>query len=103
QFASDEAVRQSEPYQLLERLLREHAAALGQESDEDTPDDVDEPPSAPTATNGRNRRKAARRKKKAAKGKGGKARFWSPHDPDASFGHKGLGYHVHITETCRNA
>src|SRR5690606_38218058 len=36
------------------------------------------------------------------KSKGGKARFWSPHDPDASFGHKGLGYHVHITETCRN-
>jgi len=27
----------------------------------------------------------------------------SPHDPDASYGHKGVGYSVHITETCNNA
>ena len=26
----------------------------------------------------------------------------SPHDPDASYGHKGAGYSVHITETCNN-
>jgi transposase len=26
----------------------------------------------------------------------------SPYDPDASFGHKGAGYSVHITETCNN-
>lgn len=26
----------------------------------------------------------------------------SPHDPDATFGHKGTGYSVHITETCNN-
>jgi hypothetical protein len=26
----------------------------------------------------------------------------SPHDPDASYGHKGVGYSVHITETCNN-
>ncbi len=27
----------------------------------------------------------------------------TPHDPDASFGHKGAGYHAHVTETCNNA
>ena len=26
----------------------------------------------------------------------------SPYDPDASFGHKGSGYSVHVTETCGN-
>lgn len=26
----------------------------------------------------------------------------SPYDPDASYGHKGRGYSVHITETCNN-
>ena len=26
----------------------------------------------------------------------------SPYDPDASYGHKGAGYSVHITETCNN-
>ncbi len=27
----------------------------------------------------------------------------SPYDPDASYGHKGAGYSVHITETCNNS
>ena len=27
----------------------------------------------------------------------------SPYDPEASNGHKGAGYSVHITETCHNA
>jgi hypothetical protein len=26
----------------------------------------------------------------------------SPYEPDASYGHKGTGYSVHITETCNN-
>ena len=29
--------------------------------------------------------------------------FQSPYDPDASYGHKGPGYSLHITETCGNA
>jgi hypothetical protein len=27
----------------------------------------------------------------------------SPYDPDASYGHKGSGYSLHITETCNNS
>lgn len=26
----------------------------------------------------------------------------TPHDPDAGYGHKGVGYSVHLTETCNN-
>lgn len=104
QFASDEAVRETEPYQLLVRLLREHAEALSQSVEHDEQND-DEPPTASLGNAG-NRRKAQRKKRskkrKKKTGKAGKARYWTPHDPDASFGHKGLGYHVHVAETCRN-
>jgi transposase len=31
------------------------------------------------------------------------ATLQSPYDPDASYGHKGAGYSLHITETCHNA
>ena len=31
------------------------------------------------------------------------AALQSPYDPDASCGHKGPGYSLHITETCNNA
>ena len=31
------------------------------------------------------------------------ATLQSPYDPDASCGHKGPGYSLHITETCNNA
>ena len=31
------------------------------------------------------------------------ATLQSPYDPDASYGHKGPGYSLHIAETCNNA
>jgi hypothetical protein len=31
------------------------------------------------------------------------ATLQSPYDPDASYGHKGSGYSLHVTETCNNA
>ena len=31
------------------------------------------------------------------------AALQSPYDPDASCGHKGPGYSLHVTETCNNA
>lgn len=106
QFADDEDVRDSQPYQLLVRLITEHASALGQtqsDNDDEQDDDDDEPVAASQrATTESGRRKRKKRKKRKKHKKQGKARYWSPHDPDASFGHKGLGYHVHITETCRN-
>ena len=30
------------------------------------------------------------------------ATLQSPYDPDASYGHKGSGYSLHVTETCNN-
>lgn len=103
-FAADEQVKVTEPYELLQRLLREHGVAFGvtsqvEEAPKSEPPD-DDPPSPPVAKRGRKKKRNKRNKRNK---KGGKAaRFWSPHDPGASFGHKGLGYHVHVTETCGN-
>jgi len=102
-FAADPIVRAGQGYRLLRRLADEHGAALGlARGDADaaapdgSPDSDDEPP--PTEGTGA----SSKRPHKAGRKKPQTARYWSPHDPDASFGHKGLGYHVHIAETCRN-
>jgi hypothetical protein len=137
QFAQNEKVAASEPYQLLARMLAEHAPAFDQavktadeetsRADDDDNQDRDSDTDAggsdsgnttaqsadsSKSRRGKNRAKRERRAKKRRKKTGQckqttapkkqKARFWSPHDPDASFGHKGLGYHAHLTETCRN-
>ncbi len=98
-FAQDSAVRDTEPYALLRRLMVEHADALGVEHKGSDRDEDDKPP--PNACGNARKKRRPQRKRKKPKHRG--ARFWSPHDPDASFGHKGLGYHVEVTETCRNA
>jgi hypothetical protein len=128
-FAEDAVVREYETYGVMVRLLTEHVA-LRPETDEDDHDATEAPafaarpssssPSPETAaephqkatakhkTKGKGQRKATakhkkkgKRRRKATRQK--KARFWSIHDPDASFGHKGLGYHAHVTETCGNS
>jgi hypothetical protein len=111
-FEDDDDVRDREPYQLLQRLLKEHADAFGieptdaQAEAEAEDNDDTEPPSGAVLDAPKPRKKSRRKRGKkrngSKKASRGKARYWSPHDPDASFGHKGLGYHVHITETCRN-
>ncbi len=71
-FENDAAITGSEPYQLLHRLFSEQC-------------DYDAPSS-----------------KIQVKKKSEGATLQSPFDPDASCGHKGPGYSLHITETCNN-
>jgi hypothetical protein len=81
-FANDDEVKGSEPYQLLVRLLSEQCEFANES-----------PPGADAS-------KAKRvQVKKSSKG----VTLQSPYDPDASYGHKGAGYSLHITETCNNA
>lgn len=104
-FVNDDAVTACEPYQLLQRLATEHGTALGLSEPDtvnDRDDDDDTTAGATTTETPAERAKRQARNKRKSRVKATRARFWSPHDPDASFGHKGLGYHVHITETCRN-
>ncbi len=78
-FEKDNEVKDSEPYQLLTRLFSEQCEfENGCPSDEES-------------------------LKIHVKKKSEGATLQSPYDPDASYGHKGSGYSVHITETCNNA
>lgn len=99
-FSQCESVAASASYRLLRRLADEHGAELGlRKPDAPSKGSDDEPPAAtdeqPGETAETKTRRTSRRPPHLA-------RYWSPHDPDASYGHKGLGYHVHVTETCRN-
>ena len=78
-FNTDNEIKSSEPYQLLDRLFREQCEfKSGHPSDEES-------------------------YKIQIKKKSEGETLQSPYDPDASYGHKGSGYSVHITETCNNS
>ena len=78
-FDQDDEVKSREPYQLLNRLFDEQC--------EFTDNHPTEEPSSKIQV------------KKKTEGEP----LQSPYDPEASYGHKGAGYSVHITETCHNA
>jgi len=80
-FASDDQVKNTEPYQLLDRLLREQCEFKKSFGPDGGPSKGEE-----------------LRIKKSPQGE----TLQSPFDPDASYGHKGSGYSLHITETCNN-
>lgn len=87
EFASDEAISSQEPYHLLERLLREQC--IINKGDDLDADDVDGAQEKVEITVPGALRKGA-------------GAMRTPHDPDATTGMKGVGYHVHVTETCNN-
>lgn len=112
-FSNAKSIAESEPYRLLSRMAEEHADSLGLQSADPTTGDLgsddhtddDAPPSAPSSSqnNPGSGHEERGKEKRKSRTNTQRARYWSVHDPDASFGHKGCGYHVHITETCRNA
>ena len=81
-FAKDEQVKSSEPYQLLERLLREQCEFKKS--------------SGPDGGSSKGKELQVKKRPEGET-------LQSPYDPDASYGHKGSGYSLHITETCNNA
>jgi len=78
-FEQDNEIRNGEPYQLLQRLFREHCEL----------------------TNGERLDKESFKVQLKKRSEG--ETLQSPYDPDVSYGHKGAGYSVHITETCDNS
>jgi Transposase DDE domain/Transposase domain (DUF772) len=77
-FENDDEVKGREPYQLLHRLFSEQCEFSDSSSGPDS---------------------FKVQVKKKTEGE----TLQSPYDPDASYGHKGAGYSVHITETCQNS
>lgn len=104
-FADDILITSATPYQLLRRMLVEHADALGIvfPNDSSDEDNCDGPKSGASTSNTAPLGDATKKEAKPkGPSRGPAARYWSAHDPDASCGHKGLGYHAHFTETCNN-
>jgi hypothetical protein len=114
-FADTPGTINCEPYLLLRRLVAEHGEALGvaspapavgeakapcsEKDGDEPPDDASGTGASSPAVNHEGGRGKQKRQIKRGKQR---AHYWSAHDPDASFGHKGCGYHVHVSETCRN-
>jgi hypothetical protein len=80
-FAKDEQVKSGEPYQLLDRLFQEQCEIKKDRG-----------------SGGGSSKGDRIQVKKRPEGE----ILQSPYDPDASYGHKGSGYTLHITETCNN-
>jgi hypothetical protein len=80
-FKKDNDIKSKEPYQLIERLFHEQC-----EIKKEPPEDKDSTENNKILI------------KKKTKG----VTLQSPYDPDATYGHKGVGYSAHITETCHN-
>jgi hypothetical protein len=77
-FENDKELTSCEPYQLLVRLFNEQCEFTNEQSPGENPPKV--------------------QVKKKSEG----TTLQSPYDPDASCGHKGPGYSLHIAETCNN-
>jgi len=78
-FDKDNEVKGNEPYQLLNRLFSEQCEFK----------------------NGRLSKEESSKIQVKRRTEG--ETLQSPYDPDASYGHKGPGYSLHITETCNNS
>lgn len=127
-FETDLSVCKTEAYFLLKRAFEEHCRVIDPpKEDGNAPaKGKDEQASSKGADSERQSNQsdeAAKAKRKARKKKDKKSSnalvvrigdehfevrratgetMKSAYDPDASYGHKGDGYHVHITETCNN-
>ena len=92
-FAEDKAVVGCEPYQLLTRLLEEQCEV--EDENRPSPEDGPQTPAGPGTDDDEPVPVTVKKKPKGTL-------LDSPYDPDASYGYKGTGYSVHITETCNN-
>ncbi|MBU1672693.1 MAG: transposase [Actinobacteria bacterium] len=81
-FERDASVNGWESYRLMVRLLEEQCDVNGDAGE--------------GGTGGEPSEKIALKNPKEIKG----ASLQSPHDPDATYGHKGKGYEVQVSETC---
>jgi len=89
-FAQDKEVCAMGSYKLVVRVFEEQCELVERDDDDDDDDDPD-----PTASDG-DEPKVQLKEGKAISGQS----LQSPHDPDATYGHKGKGYEAQIAETC---
>ncbi len=113
-FRENEAVVKSEAYQLLKRLFEEQCEVMepkGSERSEDEGADGDgdkpeasssAPEEAPSSESDVTEEEEGGETVKVKRSPKGGDTLQSAYDPDASYGHKGQGYSVQVSETCNN-
>jgi hypothetical protein len=110
-FRDNKGVMKGEAYQLLSRLFQEQCEVVeggpsesseddGTRPDEDKQEVSTSAPEVPPSESDVAEQQGGDVKVKRSP-KGGDT-LQSAYDPDASYGHKGRGYSVHVTETCNN-
>jgi hypothetical protein len=106
-FRGDESIAQGEPYRLVSRVVEDHlkverggAASPHTDGTGGPTGEASEP-----VAGGEVAGSAEGEKPQVSVGKPSQRHdsLQSPYDPDAGYGHKGSGYHVHVAETCNNA
>ncbi len=109
-FRENKKVVESEAYKLLKRLFEEQCEVKEQKESEDSDegDDKGEKPDASPSDEASSEPESEETQEEEGETvevkrspKGGDT-LQSAYDPDASYGHKGRGYSVHIAETCNN-
>ena len=109
-FRENKKVVKSEAYQLLKRLFEEQCEVIerGGSKSSDKGDDEGEKPDAspsdavPSEPESEETQEEEGETVKVKRSPKGGDTLQSAYDPDASYGHKGQGYSVHIAETCNN-
>lgn len=98
EFRGGDEIAEWEAFELVERLVDEHCE-IEQRDAQDASD-----PSAPSdeAEQSAGRQIEDVRIELRDKPTNGGASMQTPHDPDAGYGNKGIGYTVHLIETCNN-
>lgn len=95
-FRDDEGVSALPAFELLVRLFEEQCEVVeAEEHEDDRDEDEDEDGDDGGTGEGGQPRVQVREPKSIASDS-----LQSPHDPDATYGHKGKGYEVQVSETC---
>lgn len=98
-FADDKDVNDEESYLLVARLFSEHCEM---EQDSNRDGSGGSAPGQNAGSGDRDKDDEVSPVSVLKKAKNPGSSLQSPYDPDAACGHKGPGYNVQITETCRN-
>lgn len=95
-FESDEAVSSWESFEHVRQVFGEHFT-LDPDTPPEGPDSGEPSAAEPSPASGE-----TIKTRKPSQAMDADHTLQSPFDPDAAYGHKGTGYSLHLSETCRN-
>jgi hypothetical protein len=101
-YQNVDEVKNIEPYLLVVRIFNEHCEIVENDQEQNKSDDDQNKPAVQTQTPTEQATGEHEVQIKLHKPAHPGDSLQSPYDPDAGYGHKGPGYHLHVVETCNN-